>query len=83
MNNCSVYEVEFVIFRHSRSLGSIQLILLMKSPPFSTHHGVSVMIAVYPLQDQFCEHLFAEAVKTDNKVLLENKPKFLLVSVLQ
>ena len=31
-------------------------------------------------QDQFCEHLFAEAVKTDNKVLLENKPKFLLVS---
>ena len=32
-------------------------------------------------QDQFCEHLFAEAVKTDNKVLLENKPKFLLVSL--
>ena len=31
-------------------------------------------------QDQFCEYLFAEAVKTDNKVLLENKPKFLQVS---
>jgi protein pelota len=31
------------------------------------------------IKDQFVEHLFAEAVKTDNKVLLENKPKFLLV----
>ena len=31
-------------------------------------------------QDQFCEYLFAEAVKSDNKTLLENKPKFLLVS---
>lgn len=31
------------------------------------------------VQDQFYEHLFAEAVKQDIKVLLENKPKFLLV----
>ncbi len=31
------------------------------------------------LQDQFYEFLYAEAVKLDNKVLLENKSKFLLV----
>ncbi|KAF6206092.1 hypothetical protein GE061_017317, partial [Apolygus lucorum] len=31
------------------------------------------------VKDQFYEYMFQEAVKTDNKVLLENKPKFLLI----
>ena len=38
MSIFSDYQVEFVIFRHSRSSVSIQLILSMKSPPFSTRH---------------------------------------------
>ena len=38
------------------------------------------MVCVCALQDQFYEYMFAEAVKQDIKVLLENKPKFLLVS---
>ncbi len=38
MNIFSDYQVEFVIFRHSRSSVSIQLISSMKSPPFSTRH---------------------------------------------
>jgi len=32
------------------------------------------------VKDQFYEYMFAEALKQDTKVLLENKPKFLLVS---
>ena len=40
-------------------------------------------VCVYDqLQDEFCEYVFAEAVKSDNKTLLENKPKFLLVCYL-
>ncbi|XP_023011677.1 pelota mRNA surveillance and ribosome rescue factor [Leptinotarsa decemlineata] len=31
------------------------------------------------VRDQFCEYLFQTAVKTDNKLLLENKHKFMLV----
>lgn len=31
------------------------------------------------VRDQFFEYMFQEAVKTDNKVLLENKSKFLLI----
>ncbi|XP_022093296.1 protein pelota homolog [Acanthaster planci] len=31
------------------------------------------------VKDQFCEFMFQEAIKLENKVLLENKPKFLLV----
>ena len=33
----------------------------------------------FHFQDQFFEYLYAEAIKLDNKVLLENKSKFLLV----
>lgn len=29
-------------------------------------------------QDQFYDYMFQEAVKTDNKLLLDNKPKFVL-----
>ena len=32
------------------------------------------------VKDQFYEYVFAEAVKQDIKLLMENKPKFLLVS---
>ena len=55
--------------------------LIVASPGFvkvgivTTHNEECVSF-----QDQFCEYLFAEAVKSDNKTLLENKPKFLLVS---
>lgn len=31
------------------------------------------------VRDQFYEYMFQTAVKTDNKVLLENKGKFMLV----
>ena len=31
------------------------------------------------VQDQFYEFMYAEAVRTDNKLLFENKPKFVLV----
>ena len=31
------------------------------------------------VKDQFYEYMFAEAIKQDIKVILENKPKFLLV----
>jgi hypothetical protein len=31
------------------------------------------------VRDQFYEYMFQEAIKTDNKVLIENKSKFLLV----
>ena len=35
---CSVYEVQFVIFRHSRSSGLMQSTSLMKDPPFFSRH---------------------------------------------
>lgn len=31
------------------------------------------------VRDQFYEYMFRTAVKTDNKILLENKSKFMLV----
>lgn len=31
------------------------------------------------IRDQFFEYMFQQALKTDNKVLLENKSKFMLV----
>jgi len=31
------------------------------------------------VQDQFYDYLFEQAVKTDNKLLLDNKSKFVLV----
>lgn len=31
------------------------------------------------VKDQFISYLFKEAVRQDNKVLLENRPKFMLV----
>ncbi|XP_065831312.1 protein pelota homolog isoform X2 [Oscarella lobularis] len=31
------------------------------------------------VKDQFCEHMFAQAIRNDVKVLIENKAKFLLV----
>ena len=39
-------------------------------------HSLSFFLLV---QDQFYEYMFAEAVKQDIKVLLESKPKILLV----
>ena len=38
-----------------------------------------IFLTLFKLQDQFYEYMFAEAVKHETKVLLENKPKFLLV----
>ncbi|CAG8547189.1 13293_t:CDS:10 [Ambispora leptoticha] len=42
---------------------------------------VKVVIIASPgfVKDQLYEHIFAEAVKSDNKTLLENKSKFLLI----
>lgn len=31
------------------------------------------------VREQFCDYMFQQAVKTDNKVLLENRSKFLQV----
>lgn len=31
------------------------------------------------VKDQFISYLFKEAVRQDNKVLLENRPKFMMV----
>ena len=33
------------------------------------------------LQDQFCDYMFQQAVKNDWKAIIDNKSKFLLVSL--
>ena len=50
--------------------------------PSSTSLVVKCVILASPgfVKDQFHEYMFAEAVKQDIKLLLENKPKFLLVN---
>jgi protein pelota len=37
-----------------------------------------ILLSILP-QDQLYQYIFAQAVKTDNKILMENRPKFLLV----
>ena len=53
--------------------GIIQTLLNLKSYPSWPN-----LYSLFP-QDQFCEYMFQQAVKQDNKLLVENKSKFIQV----
>lgn len=73
--------LSFVLFliKEIRTL-DIRNILILISPPCHVLVVKCILVASPGfVKDQFITYLYREAVRQDNKVLLENRPKFMLV----